>query len=255
MGYGKIKEWELNDKITTELINMLKEYKVEILRTDDPTGRTDVALSVRAKKANDFKADIFISNHHNAGIGGKSGGGLSLYRYTGSKTFTKKMQKDLYKSILAETGLKGNRVSPLLESTNLVVLKQTKMPAVLIEHGFMDSPTDMKIITQKDFAKKSATGILNWLVKHYKLEKKINYPSKNITPNSSREDVKWAQKRLNALLPSWYPRLVVDGIYGRKTRIAVLIYWDMLNWGAHMKHDGTGIGLATRKALAQGRKR
>ena len=56
-------------------------------------------------------ADILISNHHNAGIGGKTGGGLVVIRKAGSALFTREMQKLLYDCILAETGLKGTDTS------------------------------------------------------------------------------------------------------------------------------------------------
>ena len=172
MGYGKIKEWELNDKITRKIIELLKDYEdVEILRLDDPTGRRNVPLKERTDKANAWGADLLISNHHNAGIGGKAGGGLVVYRYPNSNKFTKEIQKSLYDCLIAETGLKGNRATPLAEA-NFHMLRESKMAAVLIEHGFMDSPSDMKVIMKPDFATKSARGVVNWLEKHYKLKKK-----------------------------------------------------------------------------------
>ena len=51
------------------------------------------------------------------------------------------------------------------------------------------------------------------------------------------------------------PRLTTDGVYGPKTRIAVLIYWDQLGWGTHMRDDGKKIGKSTIEALAAGRKK
>src|SRR5690554_209932 len=171
MGYGKIKEWTLNDKITRALMDLLKGYNVEILRLDDPTGNKDIPVKDRAKKANEWGADILISNHHNAGIGGKTGGGLMVIRKAGSALFTKEMQKLLYDCILAETGLKGNRYEPLADFKNLILLNAAKMPTVLIEHGFMDSPSDMKVIMQDDFAEKSARGIVKFLEKQYGITK------------------------------------------------------------------------------------
>jgi len=78
----------------------------------------------------------------------------------------------LYDCILAETGLKGNRYEPLAEYKNLILLNTAKVPTVLIEHGFMDSPEDMKVIMQDDFAEKSARGIIRFLEKQYKISKK-----------------------------------------------------------------------------------
>ena len=49
------------------------------------------------------------------------------------------------------------------------------------------------------------------------------------------------------MLPEWFPQLKVDGDYGAKTRLAVLIYWDALGWAKHMRDDGTKIGKSTRK--------
>ena len=49
---------------------------IEILRTDDTTGKTEVTLAQRVKKANSFGADFYLSIHHNAGINGGSGGGI-----------------------------------------------------------------------------------------------------------------------------------------------------------------------------------
>lgn len=172
MGVGNISEWELNDKITTKVINMLKDYEdVEVLRLDDPTGKKDVGLKERTDKANKFKADLLISNHHNAGISGGTGGGLVVYRYPNSTKFTKTMQKDLYDCLLNRTGLKGNRASPLAEA-NFHMLRESKMAAVLIEHGFMDSKTDIKVIMKDEFSTQAARGIVDFLEKQYKIKKK-----------------------------------------------------------------------------------
>lgn len=78
-------------------------------------------------------------------------------------------------------------------------------------------------------------------------------PTKTITPESDPEDIKWAQGKLNNVLPEWLPKLKIDGDYGAKTRIAVLIYWDMLGWGKDTEDDGTGIGKKTIGALLDGR--
>ena len=52
----------------------------------------------------------------------------------------------------------------------MYVCKNTKMPAFLIENGFMDSTTDVPIILSEDHANKTAQGILNFLVKEFKLQ-------------------------------------------------------------------------------------
>lgn len=169
---NETREWALNSRVANYVESYLKEYEgYELMRVDDRTGRTDVALSTRTKKANDWKADIYLSIHHNAGINGGSGGGITVYRYPNSSKMTKAMQKRLYDLLIKHTGLKGNRASPLGEA-NFHVLRETKMAAVLIENGFMDSRTDVPIILSDVHARKTAQGIVEFLVEHFKLKKK-----------------------------------------------------------------------------------
>jgi N-acetylmuramoyl-L-alanine amidase len=82
----------------------------------------------------------------------------------------------------------------------------------------------------------------------------VTVPTKPITPESNKEDIEWVQKKFNEMLPeiSGIIPLKIDGDYGPKTRIATLIYWDMLGWGNQMKYDGTKIGNNTINALAAG---
>ncbi len=173
------REWTLNSRVAEYVEEYLKEYEgYQLLRVDDRTGKRDVPLSERTKKANDWKADIYISIHHNAGINGGAGGGITVYRYPNSSKMTKAMQKRLYDLLIKHTGLKGNRASPLGEA-NFHVLRETKMAAVLIENGFMDSRTDVPIILSDAHARKTAEGIVEFVVDHFKLKKK---PTPKPTP-------------------------------------------------------------------------
>lgn len=166
------KEWTLNNNVASMIETLLLKYEnVKVIRLDDVTGKVDIPLSERVSKANKNNVDIVISCHHNAGINGGVGGGLEIYRYRNSQKFTKQMQKDLYNSIIEENGNKGNRATPIKEA-NFYILKYTTAPAVLIEFGFMDSMVDIFEIAQPDWAEKCARGVVNWVIKHFKLKKK-----------------------------------------------------------------------------------
>ncbi len=166
---NETREWTLNSRVIEYVEDGLKDYTgYEYIRVDDRTGKKNVSLAQRVKLANDFKADVFLSVHHNAGIKGGKGGGIVVYRYPNSTKFTKAMQKALYDSLIDHTGLRGNRANPLAEA-NFIVLRDTKMAAVLIENGFMDSKTDVPIILSDAHAKKSARAIVEWIAEHYKL--------------------------------------------------------------------------------------
>ena len=162
------REWVLNDRIADKIEKLLKSYDGYLLiRTDDTTGEKDISLTARTNAANNFKADIYISIHHNAGVKGGSGGGIIAYVYSGlNKTKHKstfEWQEALYKSLIKHTGLKGNRATPL-DSADLHECRETSMPAVLLELGFMDSKTDVPIILSEDFADKCAKAIVEVIV-------------------------------------------------------------------------------------------
>ena len=167
---NETREWVLNNRIATKIERLLEKYEgYELLRTDDPTGEKGISLDTRTSKANKFGADVYISIHHNAGINGGKGGGIVAYTYTKVGTATKEWQKELYNALIAHTGLKGNRSTPL-QTANYAECRQTSMPAVLLELGFMDSATDVPIILTEDYATKCAEAIVEVIVKKGKLK-------------------------------------------------------------------------------------
>lgn len=169
---NETREWVLNDRIADKLEGILANYDgIEILRVDDTTGEEDVTLASRSTSANNFGADFYLSIHHNAGINGGSGGGIVAYVYTNASQKSIEWQKELYNTLIAKTGLKGNRSSPLA-TANFHEVREPYMPAVLLELGFMDSSTDVPIILTDNFATQCADACAEVIVKMAELTKK-----------------------------------------------------------------------------------
>ena len=173
---NQTREWWLNDRIADRLESLLTAYDCEVLRVDDTTGLTDVSLKNRVKKANNWGADVYISAHHNAGILGKllgwrskKAGGTVVYYYS-SNTARKKQAQALYDAVVGLTGLVGDRSRKVIKK-GFYVIKNTNMPAFLLENGFMDSHTDVPIILSDAHANKTAQGLLNFLKSEFKLKK------------------------------------------------------------------------------------
>lgn len=172
---AETREWVLNSRVADKVEALLQDYEgYQLIRTDDPTGKKDVSLTARVNTANRFGADIYISIHHNAGINGGKGGGIVAYTYTKVDAVTRKWQKALYDALITETGLKGNRATPLA-TANLAECRRTTMPAVLLELGFMDSRTDLPIILTEAYADKCAHAIVQVLAEMGKLNPKKRY--------------------------------------------------------------------------------
>lgn len=169
-GYPKTKEWYLNDRISDRVEELLSDYDCKVIRVGDTTGKKDISLAQRVKIANNAGATVYISIHHDSGVGGSKGGGTTVFYYSNSSARLSQAQR-LYNAVVSRTGLVGNRVNKVIKK-GFYVIKKTTMPAFLIENGFMDSATDVPIILSPEHAEKTAQGILNFLVSEYSLERK-----------------------------------------------------------------------------------
>lgn len=169
---NETREWFLNDRIADKVeAELVNNYDCKVLRLDDTTGAKDIALSTRVKTANNAKADIYVSIHHNAGINGGTGGGTVVYHY--DKPDSKAKALRLYNKVIAQTNLVGNRANTTASGNHLYEIKQTSMACMLLENGFMDSSVDVPVILSEEHAKKTATGIVNFLVSELGLAKKV----------------------------------------------------------------------------------
>lgn len=186
---NETREWVLNDRVADHFAKAAAEYEgVELLRTDDPTGKKFIDIPDRCAKANKWGADLYIDMHHNAGIGGGKGGGIEAFSYPGSKK-GKKYRDAIYAAVVAAGGLKGNRSQPKKEKA-FDSLYLTDMPAVLMEYGFMDSSYDAPIILTDSYAKKVAYGTMEGIAKAAGLKKKpAPAPQPEKKPAASKKSI------------------------------------------------------------------
>lgn len=165
---NETREWELNRRVADKLEELLERYDCQALRVDDKTGDKLIDLGDRVAAANGWPADVYLSIHHNAGIKGGSGGGCVVYTAPNCQVKSKALQRAAYGAVVSRTGLVGNRATPMMER-GLYVLRRTKMPAILIECGFMDSKTDVPVILGPYFAEQVADGLLAAMVEVFNL--------------------------------------------------------------------------------------
>ncbi len=205
------KEWVLNDRIADKVEKLLQAYTGwEMIRTDDTTGQKNIGLQARTNAANNFKADFYLSIHHNAGINGGNGGGILAYVYDKASAESIAWQKDLYNALIAKTGLRGNRSTPMPKA-NLHEVRETKMPAVLLELGFMDSATDVPIILTEKFADQCAAAIVQVLVQRGHLIKKVVNSNKmyRVQSGAFRDKVN-AEKHADKMKAAGFNAIIVE---------------------------------------------
>ncbi len=200
---GETREWVLNDRVARHFQEAAKQYEgVELLRTDDITGQTDVGLAARCQKANAWGADFCLSIHHNAGANLTNAGGVVAFSYPGSSKGAD-YRNAIYDACLAAGGLRGNRALPKT-TAGFYVLRYTDAPCVLMEYGFMDSKIDAPVILQEEYSRKMAYATMAAIAKVAGLEKK-----NDTAPDySSQACIRDVQTAIGA---------TVDGIAGPET--------------------------------------
>lgn len=130
-----------------------------------------VSLNERARMANNIKADIFVSIHTNS-YKYQSVQGLETFSYPGSSK-GRKLAKYIQDSII-ETKLYTKDRG--IKTANFAVLRQSKMPATLVELGFITNKQDSQLLRtrQNNFSEAIAKGILKYLeVKYIPVKEKL----------------------------------------------------------------------------------
>lgn len=246
--------WKLTEYLKAELL----EYKDCHVVTTRKEQEKDLALYSRGKKAKGY--DLFISNHSNAVAKGIDDRVDYVVVYRGYKNDSEELGLGLARAITDAMGTRqaprtNTRKSEKGEWEYYGVLRgadDVGCPLFyIVENSFHTNSKSTEWLLVDENLKKLAKVQAETIAEYFKLSKPSKMPTKAITPESSKEDIKWAQEKLNKALPDWMPRLKVDGDYGAKTRIAVLALWDSLGWGKHMNDDGTKIGTSTREYLAK----
>lgn len=159
-----IKEWTLNDKVRDNVVSILSAYDCEIIHTDGNEGNTDESLTSRVKKYTQAGVAAFVSIHHNAYTGNWNGAtGVEVYTDKNATTADLRLADCIYGRLVNNTKLKGRGI----KRADFTVIDQDKIPAVLVEGGFMDGKTDYKYITsdagQTAYAKAVAEGLIEFL--------------------------------------------------------------------------------------------
>lgn len=155
---GKL-EKDLNLSLILKVEALLKKVsgvKVVLTRDDD----TFVTLTDRAKIANELGADVFISIHANSAS--SSASGTETYYY---KNQDKALATIIHKHLVSATGFKDRKVKP----GNLSVLRNTKMPASLLEIGFLSNKTEEAAMFEEDFQNRVAQGIVDGIKEYLNL--------------------------------------------------------------------------------------
>lgn len=238
-----LREKDVTLEIAKLIQSKLSNYAtVRLSRTSDRY----ISVSERARSANNWGADLFVSVHINAG----GGTGYEDYIYNGlsNASRTAKIRDVIHSEIVNQMSAVRDRGK---KKANFAVLRETRMPAVLTENLFIDTKADAELLKDSSFLNRIATGHVNGIVKALNLDrstKSSENPSTEDTSSTATESasstIEMIQRTLNrrygfniaednkfgpetkrALVKAYQIELneqfnaglVVDGIFGTKT--------------------------------------
>ncbi|KGG15368.1 MULTISPECIES: N-acetylmuramoyl-L-alanine amidase [unclassified Prochlorococcus] len=165
VGINGLKETDVVLEISKYVSSFLGEkgIKVQLTRYRE----VDLGLAKRVRIANNSNADAFISIHANATRGFKREvSGIESYFFAG--IYGRKLAEHIQKALLDVPGGSPDRG---VRQSRFFVIRNTNMPAALIEVGFLTGRLDAKLLSQKAYRKKIAfaisKGILNYLKESY----------------------------------------------------------------------------------------
>src|SRR5699024_1183011 len=173
-------EKDLALKTTNYLKNELESRGYAVLMSRDVD--VFVGLTERAINANSNVADMFISVHYNSMGGSGTGRGIETFLYhkvssgfgqeTDRSNFltdeprideSLRLADSIHSNLIGGTsmynrGVKGN---------NFNVLRNTHIPAVLLELGFMDNTSELAKIRTSNYQKKAVKSIADGVDKYF----------------------------------------------------------------------------------------
>lgn len=161
---GGILEKEINLRITLAVRDKLSELGYQVLLTRE----TDQALSLqeRVEIADGAGADIFVSIHQNASEVSQACGLETWYLEKESETqqHGQNMERGSFrlaelirKFTLERTGAADREMK---SADTLYVLRETDMPACLVETGFLSNKEERERLLEEEYQLKLAAGIV-----------------------------------------------------------------------------------------------
>jgi len=164
---GKVEEKHVNLAIVQKLQAFLEQggATVIITRIDDSDLAKNKSGDMNARRliANTSHADIFVSIHQNS-FNSTSVKGAQVFFFNESDNSQKLATavQDRIKEFVDA----GNKFKPRANS-NFYVLKQTEMPAVLVECGFLTNPNERQKLTSDAYQEKMAWAIYLGIVDYF----------------------------------------------------------------------------------------
>lgn len=154
---------QIGNRIRDILLAEYSNISILMSRTSDVTR----SLPERTNAAKAWGADFFLSIHTNAG----GGTGYEDYIYPGSLAPVTTYQGNMHAEILKVVNFSDRGQ----KTANFHVLRESTMPSLLTENGFIDNVNDANKLKTATFIENIVRGHVSGIVKCFNLPKKAIY--------------------------------------------------------------------------------
>lgn len=162
------KEYEFNLDLANRMQKILNLYPVEAIIVDYSHKDPKVELPNLIKQINAVGGDALISLHSNAfGSGWNEANGWEIYTYKNTGE-----SRQIAERIRAESKVLGFTDRGIKDGSGFAVIRDTEMPAVLIETGFHTNKSDLSKLKDPAFREKAAIAYTNGILRHFGIEPK-----------------------------------------------------------------------------------
>ncbi len=162
----KMKEKDINLEVAQEAKRLLESagFRVYMTRTDD----TYISIQDRAAIANQLRADLFISIHSNAAPRADLKGVETLYYPSEKEPMdfrNNRFLAEIFHDEMVKTlGAESHRINA---REKLVVLRETRMPAIITEIGFMSNSEEERLLATSEYRQRAAAGVLRSVIRYF----------------------------------------------------------------------------------------
>jgi N-acetylmuramoyl-L-alanine amidase len=139
-------------------------YRVIMTRSRD----VFLPLQRRVSIANKTKGSLFVSLHFNSSPSADAQG-IEVFYYDSKELWRTRASKRLANCILYRTIDRTAAVSRGIKQGNFHVIRETEMPAVLVEGGFMTHREERHRLRDKEYLDRLAIGIAQGIDKYMRM--------------------------------------------------------------------------------------
>ena len=164
VGVNGVLEKELNLQIAMQVKEILEEKNIQVVMTrttdemlcpEDSDNRKREDMRKRVEMMNDVHPVLAVSIHQNSYTDPKVSGAQVFYY---SESEEGKRMAELMQKALLEVDLNNKRAAKANDSYYL--LKQTEVPTIIVECGFLSNPSEAEKLKTKEYQESVANAIV-----------------------------------------------------------------------------------------------